>query len=463
VIRVFNLYVSAKSLLLMMLESFLIVASLIGGAKLRFWSDPDSFEFYLNSPSFLLQVLTVLLVFETCCYYNELYDLNVVRVRGQHLVRLAQSLGAGCILLGVLYYFLPWLLLGRGVLIIAVGLVAGSTFGVRAGLDRIWASTVRENNVLILGNGELALSVAREFERRADLSFRVVGFLARESTVTELFGRPVFAGELSAVAREQRVSRIVVALADQRGALPTRDLVRLRVQGVEIEDAHSALAGLTGRVWLRAVRPSWFVFSGGFRRSGTTLLLKRALDLALSLVGVILFSPVIALIAIAVWFDSRGPALYRQPRVGLGGRVFNVVKFRSMRIDAEAKSGAQWALKDDLRITRVGRFLRKYRLDELPQFFNVIRGEMSFVGPRPERPCFVEQLREQIPFYDERHSVRPGITGWAQVEFTYGASVEDALRKLEYDLFYLKNMSILFDIAIVFRTARIVLFGVGSR
>jgi len=463
VIRVFNLYVSAKSLLLMMLESFLIVASLIGGAKLRFWSDPDSFEFYLNSPSFLLQVLTVLLVFETCCYYNELYDLNVVRVRGQHLVRLAQALGAGCILLGVLYYFLPWLLLGRGVLIIAVGLVAGSTFGVRAGLDRIWASTVRENNVLILGNGELALSVAREFERRADLSFRVVGFLARESTVTELFGRPVFAGELSAVARDQRVSRIVVALADQRGALPTRDLVRLKVQGVEIEDAHSALAGLTGRVWLRAVRPSWFVFSGGFRRSGTTLLLKRALDLALSLVGVILFSPVIALIAVAVWFDSRGPALYRQARVGLGGRVFNVVKFRSMRIDAEAKSGAQWALKDDLRITRVGRFLRKYRLDELPQFFNVIRGEMSFVGPRPERPCFVEQLREQIPFYDERHSVRPGITGWAQVEFTYGASVEDALRKLEYDLFYLKNMSILFDIAIVFRTARIVLFGVGSR
>ena len=462
-IRVFNLYVSAKSLLLMMLESFLIVASLIGGAKLRFWSDPDSFEFYLNSPSFLLQVLTVLLVFETCCYYNELYDLNVVRVRGQHLVRLAQALGAGCILLGVLYYFLPWLLLGRGVLIIAVGLVAGSTFGVRAGLDRIWASTVRENNVLILGNGELALSVAREFERRADLSFRVVGFLARESTVTELFGRPVFAGELSAVARDQRVSRIVVALADQRGALPTRDLVRLKVQGVEIEDAHSALAGLTGRVWLRAVRPSWFVFSGGFRRSGTTLLLKRALDLALSLVGVILFSPVIALIAVAVWFDSRGPALYRQARVGLGGRVFNVVKFRSMRIDAEAKSGAQWALKDDLRITRVGRFLRKYRLDELPQFFNVIRGEMSFVGPRPERPCFVEQLREQIPFYDERHSVRPGITGWAQVEFTYGASVEDALRKLEYDLFYLKNMSILFDIAIVFRTARIVLFGVGSR
>jgi exopolysaccharide biosynthesis polyprenyl glycosylphosphotransferase len=203
------------------------------------------------------------------------------------------------------------------------------------------------------------------------------------------------------------------------------------------------------------------VFSTGFHRSKTTLLLKRIIDLAFGLLGTVLFSPIIALTAIAVRLDSRGPVLYRQSRVGFTGKVFNLVKFRSMQLNAERDKGAQWAQADDPRITRVGRFIRKYRLDELPQFFNVIRGEMSFVGPRPERPCFVEELREQIPYYDERHSVRPGITGWAQVEYGYGASVEDAFRKLEYDLFYLKHLSILFDIAIVFRTIRVVLFGAG--
>lgn len=449
----------------MILESMLILISLLVGAKLRFWGDSDAFELYTGSPGFVVQSLVVVVVLGTCSYYNELYNLNIVRIRGEQLTRLAQALGAGCILLGLLYSVVPGLLVGRGVLAIAVALVAVTTCATRAGLDRVWKLTARDNHVLILGNGELALSVAREFERRADLNFRVVGFLAGETTIsTELFGRPVFGnpGELSQVAHEQQVSRIVVALEDQRGALPARELVRLKVQGIEIEDAHSALAALTGRVWLRAVRPSWFIYSGGFRHSGTSLV-KRVLDLALGLIGVILFSPLMALIALAIRLDSKGPALYRQARVGLGGKVFDVMKFRSMRTDAEGEAGAQWAIENDPRVTRLGRFLRQYRLDELPQFFNVIRGEMSFVGPRPERPCFVEKLREQIPFYDERHSVRPGVTGWAQVEFTYGASIEDALRKLEFDLFYLKNMSILFDIAIVFRTVRIVLFGMGSR
>jgi exopolysaccharide biosynthesis polyprenyl glycosylphosphotransferase len=191
------------------------------------------------------------------------------------------------------------------------------------------------------------------------------------------------------------------------------------------------------------------------------MLIKRMIDLAFGLVGIVLFSPIIAAAAIAIRLDSKGPILYRQERVGVTGKVFNLVKFRSMQVGAEDVGGAQWSQDGDPRITRLGRLLRKYRLDELPQFLNVIRGEMSFVGPRPERPYFVEQLREQIPFYDERHSVRPGITGWAQVEYTYGASAEDAFRKLEYDLFYLKSLSILFDIAIVFRTVRVVLFGAG--
>jgi exopolysaccharide biosynthesis polyprenyl glycosylphosphotransferase len=205
------------------------------------------------------------------------------------------------------------------------------------------------------------------------------------------------------------------------------------------------------------------VFSDGFQRSTLTSIIKRALDLACSIVGLVLSSPAMLLIGIAIRLDSKGPAIYRQTRVGLRGRPFEVLKFRSMRTDAEAENGAQWAQDEDPRVTRVGRFLRRYRLDELPQFVNVIRGEMSFVGPRPERPVFVEQLRQKISYYDERHSVRPGLTGWAQVSYHYGASFEDTARKLEYDLFYLKNMSVLFDCAIILKTIRIVLTGFGGR
>jgi sugar transferase (PEP-CTERM system associated) len=463
-IRVFSQYVSLKSFLLIVIESFVIVMSLVLGARLRFWNDSAEFLIYAGSGSFLIQVATVLIVLETCCYYNNLYDLSVVRPRGEQFLCLAQALGAGCLLLGLLYYVIPGLLVGRGVLIIALILTTAIISAMRIGLDWVWQLTTREKVVLILGDGEIAVTAARELERRVDLNFRIAGFVATERTQrSELLQHPIlgYKTELREITRDQRISKIIVALDDLRGALPTRDLVRLRVQGIEIEDAHSALAALTGRVWLRTVRPSWFVFSTGFHRSKTTLLLKRIIDLAFGLLGTVLFSPIIALTAIAVRLDSKGPVLYRQSRVGITGKVFNLVKFRSMQLNAERDKGAQWAQEDDPRITRVGRFIRKYRLDELPQFFNVIRGEMSFVGPRPERPCFVEELREQIPYYDERHSVRPGITGWAQVEYGYGASVEDAFRKLEYDLFYLKHLSILFDIAIVFRTVRVVLFGAG--
>jgi sugar transferase (PEP-CTERM system associated) len=240
-------------------------------------------------------------------------------------------------------------------------------------------------------------------------------------------------------------------------------LVRIRVQGVRVEDAPSTMAALTGRVWLDTVKPSWFVFSDGFRRARLIVLCKRIFDIIFSLIGLVLSLPIMAVVAAAIRLESRGPVIYKQSRVGLGGRCFNVLKFRSMRADAEAKSGAQWAQSDDPRITLVGRYIRKFRLDELPQFINVIRGDMSFVGPRPERPVFVDMLRKEISYYDERHSVRPGLTGWAQVQYPYGASIEDAFRKLEYDLFYLKNMSLSFDVAIIFQTIRTVCTGHGAR
>jgi sugar transferase (PEP-CTERM system associated) len=258
------------------------------------------------------------------------------------------------------------------------------------------------------------------------------------------------------------VSRIIVALEDRRQILPIVELARLRLEGVEVEDAQSALAALTGRVWLRTLNPSWFVFSDGFRKSRLTPVLKRVADVIFALLGAICSAPLMLLVAVAVKLTSPGPILYRQVRVGLGGRCFELLKFRSMRTDAE-ENGAQWAQPNDPRVTLLGRYLRRFHLDELPQFLNVLRGDMSFVGPRPERPAFLQWLREQIPYYDERHTVRPGLTGWAQIRYTYGSNLEDAVRKLEYDLFYLKNMSPIFDCAIVLQTVRIVLFGANVR
>ena len=288
---------------------------------------------------------------------------------------------------------------------------------------------------------------------------------ASEPGGQKIFGVPLLGSltSLEKITKEHAISRIIVALEDRRGVLPARELVTLRVQGVRIDDAPTALAALTGRISLRAVKPSWFVFSEGFHRSKWNDLLKRILDLTVGVIGLVVSLPLMILVGIIIRLDSRGPIVYRQTRVGRMGHLFEVLKFRSMRVDAEEGTGAKWASENDPRITRVGRFLRKYRLDELPQFVNVIRGDMSFVGPRPERPCFVEELREKIPYYDERHSVRPGLTGWAQVQYSYGSSIEDAFNKLEYDLFYLKNVSLIFDLAIIFRTIRIVLGGHGGR
>jgi sugar transferase (PEP-CTERM system associated) len=467
-IRIFSRYVSAKSLLLMIVEGVVIVLSLLLAAKLRFWNNPADLAQYLSFPDFALQSAIVVAVCLACFYYNDLYDLSNGSGSADSVLRVEQSLGAAILLLGLLYFLAPNLLLSRGVFLIGMTLATASVAGSRKALDRVWHLTAPIQRVVILGTGQVAVELARELTRREDLSLKLDGFVSALPVSGEgekIFGFPVLGSirELEAIARERSTSRIIVALDDRRGILPTRELVTLRVQGIRVEDAPSALSALTGRISLRRLNPSWFVFSDGFHRSKWNDVLKRTLDLAAGIAGFLVSLPIMALVALAVRLDSKGGAIYRQTRVGRMGKDFQVLKFRSMRVDAEQKNGAQWATENDPRVTRIGRFLRTYRLDELPQFVNVIRGEMSFVGPRPERPCFVEELRKTIPYYDERHSVRPGITGWAQVEYSYGSSVDDAFNKLEYDFFYLKNMSVLFDLAIIFQTVRIVIRGHGSR
>jgi sugar transferase (PEP-CTERM system associated) len=467
-IRIFSQYVSLKSLLLMIVESCLIVLSLVCAVKLRFWNNPAEYSLYVAFPDFAGQIAIVVAVCLACFYCNDLYDLRTGYGPVERVLRVEQSLGAASLLLGLLYFLFPDLLLSRGVFLIGMVLVTGFVLLARKLLDRAWQLSTAVQRVVILGTGQLALELAREITCREDLGMRLEGFVSAVPVGPEgekVFGFPILGPMtgMETIAKERKISRIIVALEDRRGVLPTRELVSLRVQGLRVDDAPTALAGLTGRISLRSVRPSWFVFSEGFHRSKWNELLKRILDLVVAMIGLVASLPIMLLVGLAVRLDSKGPIIYRQKRVGRMSRHFEVLKFRSMRVDAEKGTGAQWASENDPRITRIGRFLRKYRLDELPQFINVIRGDMSFVGPRPERPEFVKELREKIPYYDERHSVRPGLTGWAQVRYMYGSSVDDAFQKLEYDLFYLKNMSMVFDLAIIVQTIGIVFRGQGAR
>src|ERR1017187_7871674 len=378
-IQVFNQYVSAKSFVLMVVEASLIVLSLICAVKLRFWNNPTEAVFYLALPDFAVQAAIVVFVCVACFYYNDLYDLSSGYSAADRVLRIEQSLGAASLLLGLLYFMFPGLLLGRGVFIIGMVLVTALVILSRKLLDKAWQLTAPMQRVVILGTGQLALELARELTRRDDLSMKLEGFVGGSRDESEkIFGFPVLgpASEMETIAKERAISKIIVALEDCRGTLPTRELVTLRVQGVRVEDAASALSGLTGRIALRALKPSSFVFSDGFHRSKWNDLLKRVLDLAAGILGLMLSIPAMILVALAVRLESKGPIIYRQLRVGRMGRCFEVLKFRSMRTDAELANGAQWASENDPRATKVGRFLRKYRLDEIPQFYNVIRGAL---------------------------------------------------------------------------------------
>ena len=269
--------------------------------------------------------------------------------------------------------------------------------------------------------------------------------------------------DIPAIVRKFNVDQVVVSLSDARGKLPMDKLLEMKLDGVSFEHLASVYEKYTGKIAVENLRPSWLIFSDGFRKSQFLRVAKRTLDVTVSSVGIVLGAPLMLLVAAAVRLTSPGPVIYRQERVGLRGHVFKVAKFRSMRQDAEKGTGAVWASKADPRVTPVGRFLRRSRLDELPQLWNVLRGDMSFVGPRPERPEFVSSLTREIPFYGQRHSVRPGLTGWAQVRYTYGASVEDAMEKLQYDLFYIKNMSIALDLFIIANTVKTVLMRRGGQ
>jgi sugar transferase (PEP-CTERM system associated) len=321
--------------------------------------------------------------------------------------------------------------------------------------------------VLVVGSGQLARQSGKWISEHLSGDYRLVGFAdedrARVGEVVVMGARIQTGFEGMSEYCGRHVDRILVALDEKRGKLPIRTLMELRLRGVDIEDMTSFFERTTGKINIEGMFPSWLIFSDGFKTSPLRSIYKRVMDILLSVVLLAVASPLLLLIAIAVRLDSRGPVIYRQRRMGLNGHEFDILKFRSMADDAEKDSGPTWAGRNDARISRVGKLLRKLRLDELPQLINVLRGEMSFVGPRPERAHFVEQLEKQIPYYTLRMVVRPGVTGWAQVCYQYGATVEDAQEKLKYDLFYIKNSSVLLDLWIVLKTVRVVIFTSGAR
>jgi sugar transferase (PEP-CTERM system associated) len=320
------------------------------------------------------------------------------------------------------------------------------------------------NRVLVLGTGQVGRLIAGLSET-STRPFRIIGFLDDAPGAADMVpeGHLLLGKiqDLDVLVEETRPDIVVVAQIDRRGCFPTKALLECRLRGVRVEDWPTFYEKATGKILVTAVRPSWLIFADGFVKTPRTEIIKRLFDVSLSLVGIILSLPLMALAAVAVKLESSGPVFYRQPRLGQNGCVFILNKFRSMRADAEKESGPVWSTKEDPRITRVGSILRRTRLDELPQLFNVLMGHMSFIGPRPERPEFVAELQKQIPYYMERLAVKPGITGWAQVRYEYGSTIEDAVEKLQYDLYYIKNLSLFLDLLIVLNTVQVVLFARG--
>jgi sugar transferase (PEP-CTERM system associated) len=452
--QVFNRHVSARGLTVFGFETVLITGAILLAAQMH-----GSFD---SAVSGVWRVFLITGLCELCFYYNDLYDLTIVHSKTELAVRILQGAGAVAFVLAILTMLAPGVIIGSGTFLTALGMLLVAVPTWRLAFEGVSRDPHMEERVLILGTGPAARSVADLISAQHDFSFRVVGFVDDVTPTrrdVEVVGPT---SDLTDLIRTRHVDRVVVSLSDRRGRMPIRELLQAKMSGVRVEDAATMYERLTGKILIDEIKPSWLIFSDGFRASRVTRALKRAVDLLLAAVGLVLAAPLMLLTAIAVRLESPGPVLYRQERVGENGRIFTLCKFRSMRTDAESGTPI-WASANDSRVTRVGRFSRLTRLDELPQLWNVLRGDMSFVGPRPERPFFVEQLSAVIPFYLERHAVKPGVTGWAQVKYRYGSSVEDAMEKLRYDLYYIKHLSIIFDLTIVIDTVKVIILGKGAK
>jgi sugar transferase (PEP-CTERM system associated) len=456
-IRLFNVYYPVRALVLLAVETMVVFSSFLLGMMLAF---PDDRYIVLNYENGYLKVIIATLVVLICSHWFDLYDSSRFEAKGEMYFRLFLVPGLLALLLAGVSWFYPDVLPGNnasliGLVLLTIGLVAW-----RAAYGWLVQQTFMQEKVYVLGTGDRAQRLVHGLRLRKELGVDVIGW---SGNVEGALTRESAAAHLMEVAGSQRVHRVIVAMPDRRGTFPVEQLLQLRLNGVRIEEATSWLEKISGRIEVEQLYPSWLIFAEGFRFSTSFNIMRRALSMVVSLVLLLVVLPFLPFVILAIKLDSKGPVLYRQKRVGRAGNPFFCYKFRTMRQDAEADTGPTWAGDDDPRITRIGKFLRTSRIDEIPQLWCVFKGDMGFVGPRPERPEFVEWLTKEIPYYGVRHAVRPGITGWAQVRYKYGNTIEDAKEKLQYDLFYIKNASLGLDILIMFQTIKIVLLGRGAQ
>jgi sugar transferase (PEP-CTERM system associated) len=463
VLRVFLRYLAFRRFGAVLIQNVLLVCCVLSAVHIRLYEEVREPRDY--SP-YIPKALVMALVFQLFLHLRDVYDYRETRTLPRFVFRLGQALFLAAMTLTSLYYVFPDLLVGRGIFAIAVTLICIFLLAWHMLLRISIGMRTPRSNVLILGTGRLARELVEEILKRPDLGMCVTGFVDNSpSKVGTSIVNPKVLGihkDLRAIVASHKVDRIVVEMEDRRGQLPVDQLLDLKIHGVSIEDATSLYERITGKIAIENLHPSWMVFNAGFGVSRAMLLQKQILSLVISLTVLLVSSPLLLLVMALIKLESAGPIFYKQERVGQDGKVFTLWKFRSMYQDAERETGPIWSEPEDSRITRVGKYLRRLRLDELPQLFNVLKGDMSLVGPRPERPHFVEELSSLITFYPLRHSVKPGVTGWAQIRYEYGRSVTDAVEKLQYDLFYIKHMSWLLDALIALETIKTVLVRRGS-
>ena len=456
-IRLFKVHYPLRALVLLAVEALVVWLSFVLGTTLQ---NQENWWLLLNVEGGYLKIFALTGIVLLLSHWLDLYDTANLGANWDQVFRLLLVLGVVALGLSAIGFLFPSFLPGRGSLVTGLIILTFMLLAWRIAYSWIVQQPYFRERVYVLGTGDRAQRLLNGLRQRARLGIEVVGWtgniqgeLTRETVATHLLGS----------VKERQVHRVIVAMPNRRGTLPVEELLALRLAGVKVEEATSWLERISGRIEVEQLYPSWLIFAEGFRSSTFVQAIRRLFNFGLALIGLVLSLPILPLIVLAVKLGSPGPVLYHQKRVGRTGVTFYCYKFRTMRQDAEADIGATWASDDDPRITRVGRFLRSSRLDEIPQLWCVLKGDMNFVGPRPERPEFVEWLSKEIPYYGVRHTVRPGITGWAQVQYKYGNTLEDAREKLQYDLFYIKNASIGLDLVILFQTVKIVLLGRGAR
>jgi sugar transferase (PEP-CTERM system associated) len=457
VIRLFKVYYPLRTLVLLAGEALIIWLSFVVGTLLR---NQDDSWLLLNVEGGYIKILMVTGIVLLLSHWFDLYDSSSLGAKWEQTFRLLLVLGLVALSLSAVGFIFPGFMPGNGSALAGLIILTFTLFCWRAAYGWLVKQPFLRERVYVLGTGERAQRLLNGLRQRAELGVQVVGWTGNiEGALT----RETVAAHLLGLAQHNGVHRVIVAMPDRRKTLPVEELLDLRLAGVKVEEATSWLEKITGRIEVEQLYPSWLIFADGFRFSSGFIILRRLFSTMVAAAGLLLALPLLPFVVLAVKLDSKGAVFYRQKRVGLGGSQFYCYKFRTMREDAEADTGATWATDDDPRITRVGAFLRTARLDEIPQLWCVLKGDMAFVGPRPERPEFVEWLSKEIPYYGVRHAVRPGITGWAQVQYKYGNTLQDAREKLQYDLFYIKNASIGLDMLIMFQTIKIVLLGRGAQ